>query len=311
MTNEPKLTIICTILIFLVYSSMFSINKGQYVQALEKIAPDENSSFHLMVNPRLHDFFFWHFHPEIELVFISGADGKRHVGDHISSFLGSDLVMIGPYIPHLNFDYGIQTPYEKTVLHLQEDFLSDILERTPEMQEIRKLFSMAAHGIAFGEGVRAEVGNRLKNLHQLSGFPQFLEVLHILHLLAITADKQLLHEIPYQNRLHRKEQERLSRIYDLIDSRYQEHVSIDEAAAAANMGPEAFCRYFKKMTRLTFVEFLNHYRINQSKRLLRQGKTITAACYGSGFESLSYFNRVFKKHSGESPSAFRKRLALN
>jgi hypothetical protein len=47
---------------------MSSVNKGHYVQALEKITPDENSSFHLMVNPRLHDFFFWHFHPEIELV---------------------------------------------------------------------------------------------------------------------------------------------------------------------------------------------------------------------------------------------------
>jgi AraC-like DNA-binding protein len=64
------------------------------------------------------------------------------------------------------------------------------------------------------------------------------------------------------------------------------------------------------MTRLTFVEFLNHYRVNQSKRLLRQGKTITAAGYGSGFENLSYFNRVFKKYSGESPSAFRKRLGM-
>ena len=49
---------------------MASVNKGHYVQALEKITPDENSSFHLLVNPRLHDFFFWHFHPEIELVFL-------------------------------------------------------------------------------------------------------------------------------------------------------------------------------------------------------------------------------------------------
>jgi AraC-like DNA-binding protein len=290
---------------------MVRINKGQYVQALEQILPDENSSFHLMVNPRLHDFFFWHFHPELEIVFITGADGTRHVGDHIASFQGSDLVMIGPYIPHLNFDYGIQTDYEKTVLHLQEDFLADMLERTPEMHEIRHLFKMAAHGLAFGEGVKREVGPRLMKLNQLTGFSQFLEVLHILHLLAVTEDRVLLHSIPYENRLHRKEQDRLRRIYDLIDSRYREQVRVEEVAAAANMGREAFCRYFKKMTRLTFVEFLNHYRVNQSKRLLRQGKTITAACYGSGFESLSYFNRVFKKYSGESPSAFRKRLVLD
>jgi AraC-like DNA-binding protein len=290
---------------------MIGVNKGQYVQALEQILPDENSSFHLMVNPRLHDFFFWHFHPELEIVFITGADGTRHVGDHITSFKGSDLVMIGSYIPHLNFDYGIQTDYEKTVLHLQEDFLADMLERTPEMHEIKQLFRMAAHGLVFGEGIKQEVGPRLKKLNQLTGFPQFLEVLHILHLLAVTEDRDLLHSIPYENRMHRKEQDRLRRIYDLIDSRYREHVSVEEVAAAANMGREAFCRYFKKMTRLTFVEFLNHYRVNQSKRLLRQGKTITAACYGSGFESLSYFNRVFKKYSGESPSTFRKRLVLD
>ena len=86
-----------------------------------------------MVNPRLHDFFFWHFHPEIELVFLDGADGTRHVGEHVSPFYNNDLVLIGPYIPHLNFDYGIKADYEKTVLHLQEDFLTDIMERTPEL----------------------------------------------------------------------------------------------------------------------------------------------------------------------------------
>jgi AraC-like DNA-binding protein len=290
---------------------MSSVNKGHYVQALEKITPDENSSFHLMVNPRLHDFFFWHFHPEIELVFLDGADGTRHVGDHLSAFYKSDLVMIGPYIPHLNFDYGIQTDYEKTVLHLQEDFLKDLLERTPELQEIGKLFQDVAHGIVFGEVVKEEVGPRLKKLNQLSGFAQFLEVLHILHLLATTTDKQLLHELPYQNRVHKKEQERLRKIYDLIDARYRERITIDEAASSANLGKEAFCRYFRKMTRLSFIEFLNLYRVNQSKRMLRLGKSITEACYSSGFESLSYFNRVFKKQSGETPSAFRRRFVTN
>ena len=287
---------------------MSSVNKGHYVQALEKITPDENSSFHLMVNPRLHDFFFWHFHPEIELVFLDGADGTRHVGEHVSPFYKNDLVLIGPYIPHLNFDYGIKADYEKTVLHLQEDFLTDIMERTPELQEISKLFQDATHGIVYCDAVKKEVGPLLKKLNQLSGFAQFLEVLHIFHLLAITTDKQLLHEVPYQNRVHKKEQERLRKIYDLIDARYSERITIEEAASTANLGKEAFCRYFRKMTRLSFIEFLNLYRVNQSKMMLRFGKSITEACYNSGFESLSYFNRVFKKQSGETPSAFRRRF---
>jgi hypothetical protein len=86
---------------------------------LERIVANENSSLRLMVNPNLSDFFFWHFHPEYELVFIDGANGTRHVGKHVSKFEGSDLVFIGSNIPHLNFDYGIKTPYEKIVVHLK------------------------------------------------------------------------------------------------------------------------------------------------------------------------------------------------
>ncbi|MEO5582557.1 MAG: AraC family transcriptional regulator, partial [Saprospiraceae bacterium] len=74
---------------------------------LEAIKPDAESSFHIMVNPRFNDFFFWHFHPEIELTYIEGASGNRHVGEHISKYTGSDLVLIGSNIPHLNFDYGV------------------------------------------------------------------------------------------------------------------------------------------------------------------------------------------------------------
>ena len=74
---------------------------------LEQINPDAKSSFRLLHNPRLNDLFYWHFHPEYELVYIEGANGTRHVGDHISLYEYSDLVLIGSNIPHLNFDYGM------------------------------------------------------------------------------------------------------------------------------------------------------------------------------------------------------------
>ncbi|MFN5440131.1 MAG: AraC family transcriptional regulator [Bacteroidota bacterium] len=284
------------------------VKKGQYITALEKISPDENSSFHIMVNPKLHDFFFWHFHPEIELVYIDGADGTRHVGDHISKFKSNDLVLIGSYIPHLNFDYGIKTDYEKIVLHIQEDFLADVLIKTPELKSLSNLFEKASHGICFGKKTIEKLGARLKKLHEQDGFKRFLEVLDILQYLSIADDYELLHELPYQNSFHRKEQERLGKIYDYIHVNYTEKISIEDVALLANLGPEAFCRYFKKMTRLSFVEFLNRYRISQSKRLLRTDRNISEVCFQCGFESLSYFNRIFKKYSAETPSSFKKRF---
>ena len=79
-------------------------------------------------------------------------------------------------------------------------------------------------------------------------------------------------------------------------------------ARLCNLTKAAFCRYFKKTTGKTFIEFLNQYRISQSKRLLLKGQTVSEAAYNSGFESLSYFNRTFKKIAGENPLAFKQRF---
>ena len=77
--------------------------------SFEQISPDADSSFHILLTPHLENVFLWHYHPEYEIVYITGASGTRHVGDHISRYEGSDLVFIGPNIPHLNFDYGVKT----------------------------------------------------------------------------------------------------------------------------------------------------------------------------------------------------------
>lgn len=103
---------------------------------LEQISPDTNSSFHLILTPRLNDVFLWHYHPEYEIVFITGANGTRHVGNHISHYEGSDLVFIGPNIPHLNFDYGVKTDHRKVVVQLKESFLGTLLTQAPEFVAI-------------------------------------------------------------------------------------------------------------------------------------------------------------------------------
>ena len=146
---------------------------------LENIAPDAKSSFRLLHNPRLNDLFYWHFHPEYELVYIEGANGTRHVGDHISAYTESDLVLIGSNIPHLNFDYGVETDYNKEVLHLSPNFKNTVFNEIPELQKIITLFDRSQYGIAFSGKTKSDVGSRLKGLHKLQPFPQFLEVLHI------------------------------------------------------------------------------------------------------------------------------------
>ena len=274
---------------------------------LENISPDVNSSFRLLLNPKLNDLFYWHFHPEYELVYIENADGTRHVGNHISQYQGSDLVLIGSNIPHLNFDYGVKTDCEKVVLQIHPDFKQQTFAQLPELNPINQLFEKAQYGIAFHGATKTEIGQRLRQFQHLAPFNQFIEALQIFDLLVQSQEYTLLHEQPYLNQYSQKEQARIRQIYAYIDQHYQRKITLEEVATLGNLGREAFCRYFKKATGNTFIEFLNQYRISQAKRLLLLDKNVSETCFACGFESLSYFNRIFKKVTGENPSAFKKR----
>ncbi len=267
----------------------------------------QDRSFSMMFNPRLSDLFYWHFHPEYELVYIEGATGTRHIGEHISTYEGSDLALIGPNIPHLNFDYGVETDYREVVVHFKKEFIEKHFHGVPELSPINKLFEKSKQGLAFNGKIKKQIGERIFNLEKADPFHQYLQIVEILQLLADVPDVDLLHEQPYRNKFSERDQGRLRSIYAFVDNNYHQKIKLSEVAAISNMTKEAFCRYFKKASSYTFIEFLNRYRISQSKRLLMSGKSVSDACYQTGFESLSYFNRTFKTVTNENPRDFRKR----
>jgi len=91
----------------------------------------------------------------------------------------------------------------------------------------------------------------------------------------------------------------LHQVYHFIETNYHQHIDVNVVAKKVHLTTAAFCRYFKKSTHLTFTDFLNQYRINQAKKLLMQDESVSEACYESGFENLSHFNKTFKKFTGE------------
>jgi AraC-like DNA-binding protein len=275
---------------------------------LEEISPDINRSFRLLLTPHLNDLFFWHYHPEYEIVYIEGASGTRHIGEHISAYENSDLVFIGPNIPHLNFDYGVKTDYQEVVVQLKEDFLGQNLHSIPEFSDIASLFEKARQGVSFYGETKQIIGAKLNHLSGLQHFEQLIELLHILQLMATSTECLLLHNNPITHHYNAKEQQRIQRVYRYIEQNYQKKITVEKIASLTNLSAAAFCRYFKKMTRLTFTEFVNQYRINQAKKLLLQHKNVTEACFESGFESLSYFNKVFKRLTGQNPIQFKNQF---
>jgi len=272
----------------------------------EIVLPGKGQSFRLF-SPSLKNFFYWHYHPEYELVYVEATAGIRHVGQHVSGYTGSDLVLIGPNVPHLNFDYGLQTEYRQVVVQLKEDFLGDAFKHTPELGAIEELFARAAFGLVFGERCRAEVGEALKAMQGLDHFDQLIALLRIFRRLAGEPEVEQLNVLDTSVKIFLNDKIRMSSVYEYIHKRYDQSPDVNEIAAQVHLSTAAFCRYFKRQTKMTFTDFVNQYRIGQAKTMLLQDRSVTEVCYAVGIESLSYFNKLFRQVTGENPSAFKKR----
>jgi AraC-like DNA-binding protein len=301
------MAIVCTVLI---YFGIFSYSIAKRVQMkakLESITSDADSSFRILLTPNLNEIFYWHFHPEYEIVYVETESGFRHIGDHISKYTDSDIALIGPNIPHLNFDYGVKATVNTVVVQMKENFLGNEFFSLPEIAAIKTLFEKAKSGLAFYGETKKIAGEKLKQLTALPHFEQLIMLLEVFNLLANSNEVEMLKVRPIASASVLKEQQRLQKIYHFIEANYQNEIDVNAVAKLCNLTTAAFCRYFKKSTHFTFTDFLNQFRINQSKKLLLQDKNVTEACYESGFANISYFNKIFKKNTGENPSAFKKK----
>lgn len=92
-----------------------------------------------------------------------------------------------------------------------------------------------------------------------------------------------------------------------IQSHYGERISLDEAAQAANASTRHFCKVFKSSTGITFTDYLARMRVEKAKHLLQNPHLrVSEIAFETGFESISQFNRSFKRITGHSPTQFRE-----
>jgi AraC-like DNA-binding protein len=274
----------------------------------EEVLIEPGHSFRVF-SPSLRNYFYWHYHPEYELIFIEGLTGIRHVGQHISSFMESDLVLIGSNIPHLNFDYGLMTDYQQIVVQLKESFLKDTLIGTAEFTNIQLLFKRSVYGISFQGETKKRAAKMLKEIQQLNSFERLIMLLEIFNLLAQSDEYIQLNEEDTSVKLFLNDKLRMGNIYDYIHHHYYKNTDVNEIADRIGLSTAAFCRYFKRQTNMTFTDFVNQYRINHAKTMLLQDINVSEACYSVGFQSLSYFNKLFKKLVGCGPLEFKKQFA--
>ena len=113
---------------------IFANDMMQIKPTLEKITPNFGSS--LLVKKHV-EFLktntpFWHFHPEIELVYVNKGKGKRHIGNHISYFNNSQLILIGSNLPHNGFTDRLTRYGSEVLVQFKPEFLGAYFFDIPE-----------------------------------------------------------------------------------------------------------------------------------------------------------------------------------
>ncbi|MEN1786000.1 MAG: AraC family transcriptional regulator [Bacteroidota bacterium] len=255
------------------------------------------------------DHTIWHYHPEIELVYVNGGTGKRQIGSHVSYYTVGDLILIGSNLPHCGFMGKNAGSQGQTVIHMKQDFLGHDFFGIPEMSNIKKLLTLAESGIAFGGKTKMKIGEKMEIMEYQTDFQRLLSILNILNELAISPDFNVLNAGGFTLQSEVKDNDRINVVFNHVKNNFKEDISLETIADLVSMTVPSFCRYFKKITNKTFTQFVNEYRlVHASKLLAEQPISITEVCYASGFNNFSHFNKSFKSFTGQNPSEYRSQL---
>ena len=277
--------------------------------AYEAIQPNTDSSFSVRTFEEAAFTAPYHYHPEYELTLIVRGSGQRFVGSHVADYGPGDLVLVGADVPHC-WKSAPGQPGQTSAVSVVAQFTADFLGATffgvPELAAVTQLLQRSAGGVRFSD--QKSLSESLLRLGtEADPFQRLLALLALLQQLASAPGCEVLSPQPLTGTLPSAERARFHRVMAYLVEHFRAGVTLAGAAEAASLTPTAFCKYFKTLTRKTFIETVIEYRLQYATRQLAgTDKPVADICYDSGFGDVSYFNKTFKKHLHRSPLQYRQ-----
>lgn len=246
-------------------------------------------------------------HPEYELTYIVRGQGKRYIGNHLSDFSDGDFVLIGPDQPHCWLLDKDDPMAKSIVIQFAYDVLGKDCFEKPEFSAIQKMLKESSAGLSFPNS--KAMTKFILRLRKSLGAKRIIYFLELLDALS-NQEYHLINTNALTNTYGGKaEANRINIIMAYIIENYKNNISLEDVANVANLTPNAFCKFFKKLTGKTFIDMVIQYRMNfVIQQLLHTDHTIGASAVAAGFHDMSYFYKTFKEKLGMSPNAYRKKV---
>jgi AraC-like DNA-binding protein len=278
-----------------------------------KIPKTSQESFRLQEDHEVHFYDNLHQHPEIQLTLILSSEGKVIVGDFIGAFKPGDIFLIGPNLPHVfrNDQKYYDNPQEGQAHSLTVFFEWKVFGETflslPELSHLSEFSRLSERGLFIQEPVKSRIAQLIKQIFRKNGMDRLIVLLKILNILSVHRNMEPLASSGVYNDFDEVDGRRLAEIYRFTMKEFHRKISLDEVAEIAHMTTNSFCRYFKKRTRKSYVDFLTEIRIGHARKLLQQDDlSISQISIEVGFNNLSNFNRKFRSICSITPTEYKK-----
>ncbi len=283
-------------------------------RVLRELPPLMDNDFMYVADRRKKEFTYpIHKHEVFELNYVENAAGVvRVVGDSTEVIGDRELVLItSPDLEHvwLQGDCRSEEIREITVQFFLDFTNADsIFNRTP-LLPIKNLFEKARKGVVFTPEAIEKVSPRLCCLSAMQDkFHAVIEFLTALYELSLADGTRELSTTSFAKVDVDSDSRRVLKVKEYIEQHFKDELRLVDLADLVGMSPTSFSRFFKLRTSKTLSEYIVDIRLGVAARhLVDTTESVSEICYSCGFNTLSNFNRLFRKNKGCSPTEFREK----
>lgn len=250
-----------------------------------------------------------HWHDQVELLYVLNGSAFQQVNDHTFNIEQGDVVVIRGQDIHATFTLKpgnteiLVIQFDTSIIDNQSNIIKSILDEFNTCTAI-------PYPIKTNENPGIEILQLIRNIHNEfigdSAAKELYIVSHCAALVGLCICSYLTKSSYAQHALNVKKT--LKKIFTFIDDNYYRPISLKEAAEVSNFSIPHFCRLFRQTVGMSFIDYLNYYRINKSIQFLKKEISITETALLIGFGSINSYIRTFKKYNTLSPSKYIKNI---
>jgi AraC-like DNA-binding protein len=239
---------------------------------IEKLPLSEDRSFVAQTHRTPNFEVPWHQHVEYELILFKEGAGLSFIGNYVGEFETGDIFFLGSNVPHTFQKSNADLITSAVVVHFKENFWGEEILNLPESKSVRRLLQRSMNGLKISGKTKEMLQPLVQSLEIEKGFWRITKLCECLSILSETKD-YITVSTQEIKALNPRDKDRIDSVFQYTMDNFKEPIKLSLIANKAGMSIPAFCSYFKKRTKKTYIDFVNEVRVGYACKLLLTTQT--------------------------------------